>query len=211
MITRTTLRTAIALALLAPLLGGCFPRRLPTDEMPDTAAIPVSGQRETVNLAVAPIREDTVALLGPAVLTLGDPSRIHVAIRPHGHPLESGRIEQVRQSLASLGIKDGLVIVAPPSDVADGRFEVTLDRWTAGQPNCDALQRPSDMEQNGQRPSMAFGCATVSNLSSMLDDPGDLVQPRTLGPVDATSQVEAVRRYQNNTVTPLNQSTATNH
>lgn len=211
MISRKALRAVFAAAVIAPLMTGCFPRRLPVTEMPDTAQIPVTGTRQMVVLPAAapsPKHDDTATLLGSAVLQLGDPHHIHASIQPHGIPIEAGRIEQVRRTLAALGVASPVIL--PATEMGDGNFDVALDRWTAGKPNCDSLMRTSDLTHNDERPSVAFGCATISNLSSMIDDPGDLVQPHPLAPGDAVSDVQAVHRYEDNKVTPLKSTTSTN-
>jgi len=51
-------------------------------------------------------------------------------------------------------------------------------------PDCRTLQQPSEMPmrdgllQMTKRPSIAFGCATYSNLAKMLVNPQDLVDPQ---------------------------------
>ena len=48
------------------------------------------------------------------------------------------------------------------------------------------------------QPMPQFGCASTQNLASMIENPDDLVQGRTLGPARAVTSVGAIRRYDNN-------------
>ncbi len=71
-------------------------------------------------------------------------------------------------------------------------------------PDCNALNQPSTILDAGfTRPSVAFGCATYTNLGAMLVRPADLVAPERLGAPSATTGAAAVRRYNEGTVTPL--------
>jgi len=71
-------------------------------------------------------------------------------------------------------------------------------------PDCAALSQPSTLVDAGfARPSVAFGCATYTNLGAMLVRPADLVAPDTSGAPSATTGAAAVRRYNDGTVMPL--------
>lgn len=76
-------------------------------------------------------------------------------------------------------------------------------------PDCAPLVDRSDFLDAGTpRPSIAFGCATYTNLAAMLVRPADLTDPVPFGGADAVPAGAAVRRYETGKVTPL-QSTAT--
>jgi pilus assembly protein CpaD len=85
---------------------------------------------------------------------------------------------------------------------------LTYDGKRVVPPDCDALNAPSTLLDAGeQRPSVAFGCATYTNLGAMIANPSDLVAPPALGTSDSTKGAAAARRYYDGKVTPLNDST----
>ena len=74
-------------------------------------------------------------------------------------------------------------------------------------PDCDELERKSLVTNTGfRRPSIAFGCATYSNLAAQIARPADIVSPQPMGPADGAVAAAAVRRYQLNQVTPLDET-----
>jgi len=71
-------------------------------------------------------------------------------------------------------------------------------------PDCAALSAPSTLLDAGYtRPSVAFGCATYTNLGAMLARPADLVAPLPPGKASAAIGASAVRRYYDGNVVPL--------
>lgn len=71
-------------------------------------------------------------------------------------------------------------------------------------PDCEALERESLVTNAGfRRPSVAFGCATYSNLAAQIARPADIEAPLPMGPADGAVAAGAVRRYQTGTVIPL--------
>jgi hypothetical protein len=53
------------------------------------------------------------------------------------------------------------------------------------------------------RPTMAWGCATYTNLAAQIVRPADLVAPHPLSPADAAVAASAVSRYQRGDVMKL--------
>jgi pilus assembly protein CpaD len=84
---------------------------------------------------------------------------------------------------------------------------------TALLPDCRPLAEPSTMRDGilpyEGRATIAFGCATYSNLARMVANPRDLVNPRGYPGQDAVNAGAAVQRYHENKVTPLSDSTTT--
>ncbi|WP_345814954.1 CpaD family pilus assembly lipoprotein [Paraburkholderia sp. PREW-6R] len=75
-------------------------------------------------------------------------------------------------------------------------------------PDCAELERKSLVSNAGfRRPSIAFGCATYSNLAAQIARPADIVTPLPLGPADGAVAAAGVRRYQTDQVTPLDATT----
>lgn len=87
------------------------------------------------------------------------------------------------------------------------------DAAHAGQPDCRALAEPSPFRdgpvQMTERPTLAFGCATYSNLARMLANPGDLRQPAPYAGQDGVTAGAAVGRYHDHKVTPLQAGSTT--
>ncbi|QBR00107.1 CpaD family pilus assembly lipoprotein [Paraburkholderia pallida] len=92
-----------------------------------------------------------------------------------------------------LGMPDPSVIGFTPGD--GGR---------ATPPQCASLNQRSGMLDAGEaRPGVAFGCATYSNLATMLARPADLVAPVPYTGADAPLAASAVRRYEEGRSIPL--------
>lgn len=74
-------------------------------------------------------------------------------------------------------------------------------------PNCATLSAPSTLLDAGfQRASVAFGCATYTNLAAMLARPADLSAPRPLTAPNAVTGAAAAQRYFDGAVTPLSKA-----
>lgn len=109
----------------------------------------------------------------------------------------------------------GLLLTAcAPLTVARMPNESVI-RWTDGKltaPDCRAMQQRSEMPmQDGplqvtERPSVAFGCATYGNLSKMIDNPQDLVDPAPYPGQSSTTAGAAVQRYYDDKVKALESS-----
>lgn len=92
-------------------------------------------------------------------------------------------------------------------------IKVTRDqngRYMAEGPDCNQLQEASQYHGiNNARPSIAFGCATYSNLAASLARPSDLVSPKEFAGPQPDAAVLAVERYRLNTVEPLRNTEST--
>lgn len=107
-----------------------------------------------------------------------------------------------------------LISACAPLTVARMPNESVI-RWTDGKltaPDCRDMQQRSEMPmQDGllqvtERPSVAFGCATYGNLSKMIDNPQDLVDPSPYPGQSAVTAGAAVRRYYDDKVKALESS-----
>ena len=82
--------------------------------------------------------------------------------------------------------------------------------YTVQRPDCDRLLQPSQHNNaNDLRMSIAFGCATYSNLADQVARPQDLVAPKAYAGQSADTTGAAVERYRENEVTPLRGTSAT--
>jgi pilus assembly protein CpaD len=75
---------------------------------------------------------------------------------------------------------------------------ITSDGNTLTPPDCSDLQSPSELTDAGlRRPSVAWGCATYTNLAAQIAHPEHFNHPVELGPADAAMAASAVHRYEN--------------
>jgi type IV pilus biogenesis protein CpaD/CtpE len=96
----------------------------------------------------------------------------------------------------------------PPFDMPDASV-IGYDGTRATPPDCRRLAVPAGLSDAGQRlPSVAWGCATYTNLAAQVARPSDLAAPSAVGPADAVTAAGAVERYRQNKVTPLDQGSS---
>lgn len=93
--------------------------------------------------------------------------------------------------------------IQPPFDMPDASV-IRYNGVQAVPPDCAKLAVPSGLTDAGVRqPPVAWGCATYTNLAAQIAHPLDLAQPGPLGPADAAVAANAMRRYEQDKVTPL--------
>lgn len=92
----------------------------------------------------------------------------------------------------------------PPLGMHDASV-IGYDGKNAIAPDCDSLTEASVVGSASAqpRPSMAWGCATYTNLAAQLARPADVVAPHPLTPADAAVAASAVARYQRGEVMKL--------
>jgi hypothetical protein len=91
-------------------------------------------------------------------------------------------------------------------------IKVTQDDsgFSALGPDCKPLLQPSQLNKAGDlRQSIAFGCATYTNLAEQVARPQDLTHPSRFGGQSPDTAGAAVKRYRDNAVTPLRGTRAT--
>lgn len=98
----------------------------------------------------------------------------------------------------------------PPFNMPDASV-IRSDGGQIVPPDCRQLVVPSGLTDGGWRqPSVAWGCATFTNLAAQIAHPRDLDQPGPMGPADAAVAADAMRRYELDKVTPLDKQTSRN-
>lgn len=99
-----------------------------------------------------------------------------------------------------------------PARLPDQSVIALLD-GQAVPPDCSRLEEASVYRdgplQLTQRPTIAFGCATYTNLARMLARPADLAAPGRYRGQSGTAAGDAVQRYYDNKVTPFTGSSTT--
>ncbi|MBV6272983.1 CpaD family pilus assembly protein [Alcaligenaceae bacterium CGII-47] len=78
-------------------------------------------------------------------------------------------------------------------------------------PECAGMLQPSQYNKaDDLRMSIAFGCATYTNLAEQVAQPRDLIHPATYRGQSAEAAAQAATRYRENKVTPLKETQSTN-
>ncbi|MGU7771993.1 CpaD family pilus assembly lipoprotein [Burkholderia sp. MR1-5-21] len=89
----------------------------------------------------------------------------------------------------------GCLSAPPPLNLPDASV-IGFDGARALPPDCAKLMQPSHLVDAGfGRAGVPFGCATYTNLATMLARPEDLVAPVPYAGADADVAASAVRRY----------------
>lgn len=210
-------RPARALALvgiLAGVLAGCQ-MTTPTSEVIASHdyrlrhPIVISEQAETFDIPVGAETRSLSPRLAEAVQGFAREARENgngnVEILVPSGALNEGAAHSVaghiRRNLVRGGISAGRVNIraypvgdpgaVAPIRVAYGRVKAAVHacgRWT------ESLASNSD---NSDYPD--FGCATQSNLASMVANPADLLRPRTSGPADRMRRDQVFDKYRQGT------------
>jgi pilus assembly protein CpaD len=87
---------------------------------------------------------------------------------------------ETRRALVEAGVS--YAAVAGSSYDASGRDDapiiVSFSRYEAHAPECAPLWEQDLAHQSNNQAWESFGCATVSNIAAMVEDPADLLRPR---------------------------------
>lgn len=74
---------------------------------------------------------------------------------------------------------------------------LTFARYEAHAPECQPLWEQDIAHQSDNRPWPSFGCATQANLAAMIEDPRDLLQPRSEDARDSGRRAVVMDNYRN--------------
>jgi pilus assembly protein CpaD len=104
-----------------------------------------------------------------------------------------------RPAIATVVARYGLLLddQAPVTQgaIAPGAIRIVISRMTASVPSCPDWSRPASPNFGGDAISN-YGCATNTNLASMVADPQDLIRGRESdGSADAASATKAIKTY----------------
>lgn len=119
----------------------------------------------------------------------------HVSVDTQGYG--SGARDAVAAVVARYGLLVDEMAPVTQGDVPPGSIRVIVSRMSASVPNCPDWSRPASPNFNGHALSN-YGCATNSNLASMVADPRDLISGRTgAASPDGATAAKAIRVYRN--------------
>lgn len=96
----------------------------------------------------------------------------------------------------------GVSYAAIASNTHDGGGEITpivlnFERYVAQAPECESLgtQNLAGWDASNNQPWRSFGCSTQANLAAMIEDPRDLLRPRTEDPRDGARRAAVMQAY----------------
>jgi pilus assembly protein CpaD len=198
--------------LVAVLLSGCANREhvivgsIPDDyrtrhpivinEQEHTFDIPVaSGDRKLTQA----LRESVRGASGSYHRMASGSMRVMVPVGSPNAGAASLVSREIVDILAGDGVPRNRIIVtsyqAPsPQDVAPVRIAFVATTASAG----PCGRWPEDMLANSDenRNYQNFGCSSQSNLAAQIENPGDLLAPRGMSPIDAERRATVVDAYQ---------------
>lgn len=105
---------------------------------------------------------------------------------------------EARLALADAGVSYA-AIAANSHDATGGRGAIVLnfERYVAQAPECESLstQNLAGWSASNNQPWRSFGCASQANLAAMIEDPRDLLRPRTEDPRDGARRSAVMEAY----------------
>lgn len=207
------LRTAVAPILVAVMLSGCagLPGRSVTvgaipDDYRTNHPIVVSEKERTVDLAVASgdrkltvsMRETVRGAAQNYKSSATGAIRIMVPVGSANAGAASVLSDQVAKVLRTEGVPGDRILSSPyqvssPDDAAPIR--IAFMAITASTGECGRW--PEDMLANSteNKTWANFGCASQNNLAAQIANPGDLIAPRGMTPIDAERRSNVIETY----------------
>ncbi len=103
---------------------------------------------------------------------------------------------EARMALAEAGVSYA-AIAASTHDGANAASPImlTFERYVAQAPECESISTQNLAHASNNQPWRSFGCATQANLAAMIEDPRDLVRPRTEDPRDGQRRAAVMDAY----------------
>lgn len=198
-------------------LGACAtmtasPKTLPlTASAADQHRIEVEQTAERMEIAIAP---DDMALTSKS---LGDIDTFASGYLRYGHGAlilsapEGGAnanaaarlTDQARLALQEAGVSYAAIAGSSydASGEASAPIIMSYTRFEAIAPECAPLWQQDLAHQLNNQAWESFGCATQSNIAALLEDPADLLAPRTEDPRDAARRDAVFGHYRNGEIT----------
>lgn len=116
---------------------------------------------------------------------------------------------EARLALAEAGVSYA-AIAANTHDASGGRGAIVLnfERYVAQAPECESLSTQSlgGWGNSNNQPWRSFGCSSQANLAAMIEDPRDLLRPRTEDPRDGARRGAVMEAYRQGDQTHANRS-----
>lgn len=121
-----------------------------------------------------------------------------VSVTAPSGPTSQQTLSYFGERLAAAGIPRSRIMVGTRDD-GDWRVELSYAGVVAHAANCDdwSSQQASDTASN--LPMANLGCAVQHNIAAQIENPRDIVEPRPLGPSDATRRSTVMGAYEKGT------------
>jgi pilus assembly protein CpaD len=115
---------------------------------------------------------------------------------------------EARKSLVEAGVSYAAVAGSTydAAGAADAPIIVSFARFEAHAPDCAPLWEQDLAHQSNNQPWDSFGCATHANLAALVEDPADLLRPRTSDPRDSGRRDTVMEAYREGEQTHANRS-----
>lgn len=200
--------SSIAVLLMAPALSGCFPNIAAPENSPQPSLIQVHQETKDTAVNTSAGEAEIRAALAPVIDGFNDPSAIYVTVGTDGSAATPAAVRRITAVLTSEGVKPARITVVASAKTPRNFIDVTVSHVVAIPPKCASLVKPSQNDFLEEHTNFAIGCANLSNLAQMLDDPRELTQPAPYPGTLGEPQVNAVHRYNEDKTTPLQRSSS---
>jgi pilus assembly protein CpaD len=135
------------------------------------------------------------------------PSAVSIVLEEcDGHSKK--RIKDIQRVLVKYGVAYDMITVEPAEKAHKGHKAsssgvcLVLEKYLVIPPSCADFSQPIGEAIQAHAPSN-YGCATVANLGMMVANPRDLIRGRSLGASDGTVIAAGVKRYRDDKVKEL--------
>ena len=116
---------------------------------------------------------------------------------------------EARVALTDAGVSYA-AIAANTHDSAGAAAPIVLnfERYVAQAPECESIstQNLAGWSASNNQPWRSFGCSSQANLAAMIEDPRDLLRPRTEDPRDGARRAAVMEAYRQGEQTHANRS-----
>lgn len=102
---------------------------------------------------------------------------------------------EARMALVDAGVSYAAVAGSTYQGEGAAPIIVSFARYEAQAPECAPLWTQDLAHQSNNQPWASFGCATQANLAAMIEDPRDLLRPRTEDPRDSGRRTTVFDAY----------------
>lgn len=104
------------------------------------------------------------------------------------------------ERLAAAGVPRSRIMVGTRDD-GDVHVVLSYVGYAAHAENCSDWSSQDGANMASNLPMANFGCAMQHNIAAQVEDPRDIVEPRTLGPSDAMRRATVMGAYEKGTPT----------
>jgi pilus assembly protein CpaD len=164
----------------------------PITVAPSTRSIEIAATDEGV------VPSDEAQFLSFVSDYLSDGNGVISIAVPHEYYSQS-TADRLADRIVSMGVPRSHILIG--SREGSGRqIELSYLGYGAHTDACGDWSHDADKTIDNQ-PMPDFGCAVQHNIAAMVANPRDLVEPRVLGPIDASRRGTIIKQYETGQVT----------